>query len=134
MQITALAVGETIGLVAIGTSDGRVLLFDTNSTKFMKQAIIYLPRDERPKVVTNILFLGEYPLFFVGTSSGACYIYTARPMVPGDLLLVSFQHASYNPVAYPLNLDYLGAQRGHINLIKYFISKFTRDTNEHLLE
>lgn len=61
-----------------------MLLHDTTSTKFLKQSTTYLPRSYKAAAVTSMCFLGDLPLLFVGTASGACFIYTVRPMVPGD--------------------------------------------------
>lgn len=48
--------------------------------------------------------------------------------------MVAFQHGSYNPVNYPLNLDYLENQEKNLKLLDYLLDRHKREMNEYLVQ
>ena len=52
------------------------------------------------------LIIYALPLLFVATHDGSCFVYSVRPFVPTEQLLLCFRHSSYMPMGVPLNLDF----------------------------
>ncbi|KAH0574464.1 hypothetical protein SS50377_24422 [Spironucleus salmonicida] len=102
-QVTVIEASPELALLAIGTNDSRVQLFDTSSIKFLRQGVIYLPKFANSSAVTAIKFMGSLPLIFICLSNGQCFIYTVRPLIPANILICSFNHSSYAPISIPSN-------------------------------
>ncbi|KAH0574575.1 hypothetical protein SS50377_24533 [Spironucleus salmonicida] len=104
--ITAITVSIEQQLMAIGMSDGRIIIIDSSTQKFIKQCTIFQPFVHIMPQVTMVKFLGNYPLIFSANSSGDCFIHTIRPFIPSCLLICCWKHANYNPLPYPLDQNF----------------------------
>ena len=82
--VSAIAISPELSLLAIGSSDGKIMIFDIDSIKFMRQGVIYLPSDIQNQEISTLLFMGTLPLLFVGTADGTCMIYSVRPLNPTE--------------------------------------------------
>ncbi|CAL6006992.1 Conserved_hypothetical protein [Hexamita inflata] len=126
--ITQIAVSTELAMLAIATSDGRVLLFDTDSVKFMKQGVIYLPALLQGQPVTCLQFLGSLPMLFIATQDGHCFVYSVRPLIPTETILLSFRHSNYCPMGVPVNVDYQKKYTMFNNYLKYLTRRYAVDS------
>ncbi|TNJ26178.1 hypothetical protein GMRT_13640 [Giardia muris] len=100
--VTCIEASAVLSQVAVGTSDGRILLFDTASIKFLPQGVIQHPTlDQAGAAITALCFLGAYPLLFSTNAAGLCCIHAVRPLYPHLSLVVAFAHGNYSPVRHP---------------------------------
>lgn len=105
--VTCIDASEELSLLAIGTSDGRILVHDTMSVKLLQQGVIQPPTVLTiGSSITALCFLGQWPLLFSTSASGACHIHAVRPLYPNFSLICAFYHGSYHPLGYPLNADF----------------------------
>ncbi|EFO63701.1 Hypothetical protein GLP15_249 [Giardia lamblia P15] len=105
--VTCIDASEELSLLAIGTSDGRILVHDTMSVKLLQQGVIQPPTIlSVGSPITALCFLGQWPLLFSASASGACCIHAVRPLYPNFSLICAFYHGSYHPLGYPLNADF----------------------------
>lgn len=133
--VTCIDASEELSLLAIGTSDGRILVHDTMSVKLLSQGVIQPPTIlATGSSIVALCFLGQWPLLFSATTSGACYIHAVRPLYPNFSLICSFYHGNYHPLGYPLNADFQADWMHTVGFLKNALlplSEFNSDVQLH---
>lgn len=133
--VTCMAVSKELSLLAVGTSDGRVLVYDTISTKFLHQGTIYHPKiDTEDMSITTVSFFGDKPLMFSANTNGYCMVHTVRPCKPQFALACAFRHGNYSPVSYPLSVNFTEHWNKTANAVKKITKHYTEFTSERIIQ